>query len=197
MMPELSIDGRSLAMIISSLLALCGVIYGIKVTNKAAQLKIRLELTTLELSKEKHVSDEAHKRILISHDIAGRSAEAVYKELQELRNAAAIFFASIEAAEISGEISEERRYEAILSARKLSLFYPPETKFQGEINNQIEMVLELLYQRNIQNARRALTALKMNIWKLISFKMSELNNHNSIDNENLKRLTPHEMKDVP
>lgn len=197
MIPELPIDGRSIAMIISALLALCGVIYGIKVTNKATELKIKLDRTTLELAKEKHVSDEAHKRILISHDLAGRSAEAVYKELKELRNEAAILFATIEAAEISGEISEERRYGAILSARKLSLFYPPETKFQEEVNNQIERTLELLYQRNIQDAHRAITALKMNIWKLISFKMEELNEHNSIDNENLKRLAPYETKDVP
>lgn len=197
MIPEFPIDGRFLGMIISALIALCGVIYGVKVTNKATKLKIDLDRTTLELAKERHVSEEAHKRILLSHDLAGRSAEAVYRELQELRNAAAILFATIESAEISGEISEERRYEAILSARKLSLFYPPETKFQEEVNNQIERTLELLYQRNIQDARRAITALKMNIWKLISFKMRELNEHNSIDNENLKRLAPYETKDVP
>lgn len=197
MMQEISVDVRSLAMIISALLALSGAIYGVRITKRATELKLRLEQTTLELAKEKHTSDEAHKRILFSHDVAGRSAEAVYKELKELRDAASILFASLELLEINGKISEEQQYEAILNAKKLSLFYPPETNFQEEINLQIEMALEFLHGRNAQNARRAITALKMNIWKLTSFKIIEFKGHSYISNEEFKKLEPTKIKEVP
>lgn len=193
-MVEIFTDGRSFATFISAIVAFCSVIYSVRVNMKHNELKINLDQANLELNDAKNRSEENHRRILFAHEVSGRLAEETYQELTDLRDSAAILFASIQVAEDTKEVSNELIYNAVLNAKKISLFYPPGTTFQEELNIQIETALSVMYGRADKNVDSVIAALRLNVWSLINLKTNELKEYNGRDDTKSRNLEPYKPK---
>ena len=184
------------ARVIAAIIALTGTFYAIRSTNRLGHLKSKVDDLNLAFSKEKQSSDQAYQKLRHDFEVRLKAADSVQTELIDLRDTASVLLAALEAAADSTNFTNEIKHNGIKAAKRMSLFYPPNTSFAEELNTQLSWaVLQLQGQRS-ESSVRSITALNMNIWKLTSNLMQDLHKNNGLDRDKYLKMEPYRAENV-
>ena len=107
-----------------------------------------------------------HEQARLAHEVSHRLTEFRIRDLDKLKEDAAVLSAAIRLARGSSGITAEHQRSAVEAAERLSLSYPPKTGFQEKLNIQLDHGIEEVFGKSTSQSREAVTKLHMNLWQL-------------------------------
>ncbi|MBT54168.1 MAG: hypothetical protein CMF72_12330 [Mameliella sp.] len=189
-------DPRVIAGALAGTITLSGVIFGVLMNYRAARLKLDLERASNKLSELKFQSDETHKQAIMAIEKSNSMAKLIADELTSIRDAASRLLSALEILASGHQISEQTKIEAIRSASFLSLLLPPNSTFKEELGNQLDVSGMILLGIDQPELKKHVTAMRMNVWRLVNAKMNDLAAHSGYKEGSLENLSPYAAKHV-